>query len=164
MRLQLLKQLNFIITKYADLNVGAGDGNDRLLKPYNDIVDTLLCLRNDTFAALLKEFCEIIKVTASATPSFHYRAEALAEPVIRLLNHRQSPVKIAAIEALAVITLHIRTNSDLVKRILNQLSKVVMDDIAFVRRAVARAGCLFLIKLPDRFSYFERILPLVLCS
>lgn len=168
MRLQLLKQLNFIISKYKELNVTGtvqshSDGEDRLLKPYNDIVDILKISLLDSFPAILKESCEVIKVTAIASPSFHYRAESLAVPLMNLLKHRQSPIRIAAIEALGVVSLNIHSNADLIKQILKQLSPLVMDSIPFVRRECGRVGCLFLLKLRDRYSFFERILPLVLC-
>lgn len=168
MRLQLLKQLNFIITKYMDLNSsgtvrGHADGDDRLLKPYNDIVDILKTCLLDSYPAILKECCDIIKVTAVASPSFHYRAEALADPLMGLLKHRQSPVRIAATEALGIVALNIHSNGDLVKRIMKELSPLMMDPIPFVRRECGRVGCKFLMQLRDRYSYFERILPMVLC-
>lgn len=168
MRLQLLKQLNFIITKYQNLNKtgtvrGQSDGEDRLLKPYNDIVDILKTCLLDSYPAILKKCCEIIKVTAIASPSFHYRAESLADPLMCLLKHRHSAIRIAAVESLGVVSLNIHSNGELVKRILKDLSPVVMDPIAFVRRECGRVGCLFLMKLRDRYSFFERILPLVLC-
>lgn len=168
MRLQLLKQLNFIITKYQDLNTTGtvrekADGEDRLLKPYNDIVDILKASLTDAYPAVLKVACEVINVTAIASPSFHYRAETLADPLMRLLKHRQSPIRIAAVEALGVVALNIHSNSDLLKHIFKELSPAVMDSTPFVRREVGRTGCLFLMKLRDRYSFFERILPLVLC-
>lgn len=168
MRLQLLKQLNFIISKYKNLNVTGtvqthSDGEDRLLKPYNDIVDILKISLLDSFPAILKESCEIIKVTAIASPSFHYRAESLASPLMNLLKHRQSPIRIAAIEALGIVSLNIHSNAEIIKRILKELSPLVMDPIPFVRRECGRVGCLFLMQLRDRYSFFERILPLVLC-
>lgn len=167
MRLQLLKQLNFIIAKYKDLGVTGtvhehSEGDDRMLKPYNDIVDILKICLLDSFPAIVKESCEVIKITAIASPSFHYRAEALVDPLINLLKHRQSPIRIAVIEALGIVALNIHSNGDLVKRIIMALSPVLMDPIPFVRRECGRVGCKFLLKLRDRYSFFERILPLVL--
>lgn len=169
MRLQLLKQLNYIIGKYKDISEiegvrGKSDGEDRLLKPYNDIVDILKACLLDSYPAILKECCEIIKVTATASPSFHYRAEALVDPLQTLLKHRHSPVRIGAVEALGIVALNIHTNSDMVKQVIKELSPLVMDSIPFVRREVGRVGCLFLMALRDRYSFFERILPLVLCG
>lgn len=168
LRLQLLKQLKFIINKYKDLNLtgtvhGQADGKDRMLKPYNDIMDILKNCLLDSYPAILKECCEIIKVTADASPSFSYRAEVLAAPLMSLLKHRHSPIRTAAVEALGIVSIHITTNGELIKQILKDLSPVVMDPVPFVRREVGRVGCMFLIKLRDRYSFFERILPLVLC-
>lgn len=169
MRLQLLKQLNFIIDKYKDLNSTGSvkahsDGEDRLLKPYNDIIDILKICLIDSYPAVLKECCEIIELTAVASPSFHYRAEALASPLITMLKHRHSSIRIAAIKGLSTVALNIHSNADMIKRIIKEISPLVMDSIAGVRRECSRAGCLFLLKMRDRYSHFERILPLVLCS
>lgn len=167
MRLQLLQQLNSIINKYKYLNVTGtvrGSGDDKLLKPYNDIVDILKITLLDSYPAILKESCDVIKITAIASPSFHYRAETLAEPLIALLKHRHSPIKVAAIEALGVVCLNITSNGDMIKKIIKDLSPLLMDQNPFVRRECCRTGCLFLMKLKDRYSFFERIIPLVLCG
>uniref|UniRef100_A0A182T996 Condensin complex subunit 1 C-terminal domain-containing protein n=1 Tax=Anopheles maculatus TaxID=74869 RepID=A0A182T996_9DIPT len=42
------------------------------------------------------------------------------------------------------------------------LSPLLMDDVPYVRRACGRVGCVMLQKLRDRYSFFHRILPLVL--
>jgi dynein assembly factor 5 len=168
MRLQLLKQLNYIIVKYCDLNVTGSvkkysDGEDRLLKPYNDIIDVLKICLMDNYPAVLKECCEIIKATAKASSSFHYRAEALAVPLITLLKHRHSNIRVAAIEALGIVALNIHTNIDKIRQILKEISPLLMDSVPSVRKECGRTGCLFLMKLRDRYSLFEPILPLVLC-
>ncbi|CRK91537.1 CLUMA_CG005196, isoform A [Clunio marinus] len=168
MRLQLLKQLNFIINKYKDLNASGtvhdrGGGDDLLLKTYNDIIDILKICLLDSYPAILKESCEVIKATAATSTSFHYRAETLSSALINLLKHRHSTIRIAAIEALGIVTLNIHSNGEQIKRIINALSPLVMDEIPFVRRECGRVGCRFLIDLRDRYSFFERILPLVLC-
>lgn len=170
MRLQLLKQLNFIIDKYKELKItgavrskASGDGEDRLLKPYNDIIDILKVRLMDNYPAILKECCEIIKVTANSSDSFHYRAEALAGPLMTLLKHRHSNIRIAAIEALGVVGINIYTNVDKLRQIIKEISPLLMDPVPFVRRECGRVGCLFLMKLRDRYSLFEALLPLVLC-
>lgn len=168
MRLQLLKQLNFIIDKYKDLNSTGtvrahSDGEDRLLKPYNDIIDILKICLMDSYPAILKECCEIIELVAIASPSFHYRAESLSLPLITMLKHRHSTIRVAAIKALGTVALNIRSNADIIKRIIKEISPLVMDPVPSVRRECGRVGCLFLLKMRDRYSHFERILPLVLC-
>lgn len=167
LRLQLLEQLNYIISKYKDLNKtgnirGQGDGEDPLLKPYNDIVDILKCSLLDTYPAILKKSCEVVKATADASPSFHFRCEALVEPLISLLKHRHSAIRVASIGALGIVALNIRSNGEAIKQIIKELSPLVMDDVPNVRRECGKVGCSFLLELRDRYSYFERILPLVL--
>lgn len=167
MRLQLLVQLNYIISKYKNLHEtgtikGLPDGDDPLLKPYNDIVDILKCSLLDTYPAILRKSCEVIKATADASPSFHFRCEALVEPLIFLLKHRHSAIRIAAIEALGIVALNIRSNGDAIKQIIKELSPMVMDLVPNVRRECGKVGCSFLLALRDRYSYFERILPMVL--
>lgn len=167
MRLQLLNQLHFIIGKYAEFNKtgtirGHTDGDDPILKPYNDIIDVLKESLQDNYPAILKESCEVIKVTAEASPSFHYRAESLVNPLAALLHHRHSPIRIAAIEALGIVALNIYSNAEAVKKIIQGISPLVMDQQAYVRRECGRVGCLFLMKLRDRYGLFERIMPLVL--
>ncbi|KAG5672460.1 hypothetical protein PVAND_002587 [Polypedilum vanderplanki] len=168
MRLQLLKQLNFIINKYKDLNSTGTvktikEGEDRLLKPYNEIIDILKVRLMDTYPAILNECCEIIKITAIASPSFHYRAEVLVTPLTTLLKHRHSNIRIVAIEALGIVALNIYTNLDVVRKIVKDISPLLMDPVPFVRRECGRVGCMFLKKLRDRYSLFEQIIPLVLC-
>lgn len=51
----------------------------------------------------------------------------------------------------------------MIKRIIKEISILVMDPVPSVRRECGRVGCLFLVKMRDRYSHFERILPLVLC-
>lgn len=168
MRLQLLKQLYFIIDKYKDLNITGSvrahsDGDDRLLKPYNDIIDILKICLMDSYPAILKECCEIIELVAIASPSFHYRAEALANPLVTMFKHRHSTIRVAAIKALGIVALNIHSNADMIKRIIKEISPLVMDPVPSVRRECGRVGCQFLLKMRDRYSHFERILPLVLC-
>lgn len=164
LRLQLLQQLNYVISKYKALKrtgTVRGQPDDPLFQSYNDIVDILKCSLLDAYPAILKISCEIIKATADFA-SFHYRAEALVEPLISLLKHRHSPIRVASIEALGVVALNIRSNGEKIKQIIKELSPLVMDMVPYVRRECARVGCMFLLELPDRYTYFERILPLVL--
>ena len=103
-----------------------------------------------------------MQLLAESTPSMHYRAEALVGPASGALKHRHSANRIAAIEALGQLALHIHSNSDCAMRIIVEMSPLLMDSVPFVRRACGRVGCMMLVKLRDRYSLFARILPLVL--
>jgi dynein assembly factor 5, axonemal len=163
MRLQLLQQLNEIIQKFSPTEKPKSEKDDRFLKCYNDVIDILLrCLR-DPFPAVQRECCALIMEFAAATTCFHYRAEILAEPLILMLRHRQSPIRIATIEALGVVVENIHSNGDCIAKVLTAIAPLLMDSIPFVRRACGRVGCQLMMELRDRYSYFDRILPLVLC-
>lgn len=158
-RLQLLEQLEAIIRKYADPDGSAGDP---LLKSYDNLIDILVKTLKDPYPASQKQSCELVKLLAESTPSMHYRAEALLTPTSGVLKHRHSANRIAALEALGVLSLNIHSNTEKVVQIIVDISPLLMDGVPFVRRACGRVGCLMLLKLRDRYSCFHRILPLVL--
>ncbi|GAB0088017.1 Dynein assembly factor 5, axonemal [Sergentomyia squamirostris] len=160
LRLQLLEQLTEIVKKYSIENP-VFSGKDPLLKSYNDIVDVLLKTLTDGYPAILKQSCILIKELSISTPSFHYRAEALTNPLLSILKHRHSPIRTLTVEALGTVVLHITTNGDCVVKIIVELSKYLMDDSANVRRECGRVGCRMLLELRDRYGLFDRILPLV---
>ncbi|XP_062534078.1 dynein axonemal assembly factor 5-like [Armigeres subalbatus] len=158
-RLHLLEQLEVIIRKYADPDGSAGDP---LLKSYDNIIDILVKTLKDPYPAAQKQSCDLVKLLAESTPSMHYRAEALVTPATGVLRHRHSANRIAAIEALGILALNIHSNAEKVVQIIVDISPLLMDSVPFVRRACGRVGCLMLLKLRDRYSFFYRILPLVL--
>uniref|UniRef100_A0A4Y0BL63 Dynein assembly factor 5, axonemal n=1 Tax=Anopheles funestus TaxID=62324 RepID=A0A4Y0BL63_ANOFN len=159
LRLVLLEQVETLVVKYSDPD---GSHGDPLLKVFDSVVDILVKTLRDPYPAAQKKSCEIVMALAVATPSLHYRAEVLVAPAKTILAHRHSANRIAAIETLGVLSLHILSNGDCVSEIIMAISPLLMDDVPFVRRACGRVGCLMMEKLRDRYSFFHRILPLVL--
>lgn len=96
LRLQLVQQLLQIVNKFPAKELTG----DRLMNSYNDIIDVLLKTLRDPYVNVQRECCSLIKSLASATPSFHCRAESLADPLIALLKHRQWLSRKEAITAL----------------------------------------------------------------
>lgn len=158
MRLLLVGQLAQVVAKF----VITDPNNDQLAKSYNYIMDIVLKTLRDPYPVVQRRTCEVINILSKATPSFSVRSEQLANPLIAMLSHRQSPNRIAAIETLGIVALHIH-NGDVVVKIIVSISPLLMDDIPYVRRECGRVGCRWLMDLRDRYSFFERILPLVLC-
>lgn len=54
-------------------------------------------------------------------------------------------------------------NGDVIVKIIVSVSPLLMDSMPQIREECGRVGCYWLLKLRDRYSFFERILPLVLC-
>ncbi|XP_053695692.1 dynein axonemal assembly factor 5 [Sabethes cyaneus] len=158
-RLILLEQLHAIIKKYADPD---GNRGDPLLKSYDNIIDILVKTLRDPYPAAQKQSCEVVKLLAESTPSMHYRAEALVSPATTILRHRHFANRVASIEALGILALHVHSSSDCVTKVIVDISPLLMDSVPMVRMACGRVGCMMLVKLRDRYSLFHRILPLVL--
>lgn len=160
MRLQLVQQLHELVEKFK---VDSEEKADLILKAYNDIIDVLVRTIKDPYPAIQRESCEVVKLLSTATPSFRYRAEVLVKPMTFMLQHRYSANRAIAIETMSIAALHILTNDDKVGNIIMDLSKLLMDDVASVRRECGRAGIRLGLELKDRYSHFSKILPLILC-
>lgn len=106
LRLQLVQQLLQIVDKFHANELKG----DRLMNSYNDIIDVLLKTLRDPYVNVQRECCSIVKSLAEATPSFHCRAEGLADPLIALLKHRQWLSRKEAIAALGKSKLFVCKN------------------------------------------------------
>lgn len=62
-----------------------------------------------------------------------------------------------------VVCLYINNKNDKIVKSIVSISPLLTDSVAGVRRICGIVGCQWLMKLPDRYSFFERIIPLVLC-
>lgn len=96
LRLQLMEQLYEIVNKFH-YNECIGDC---LMKSYNDIMDIMMKCLTDPYAAVQRQCCKVIQLLATATPSFYAKAELLISPLISLLSHRHSGIRVIAIETL----------------------------------------------------------------
>lgn len=158
LRLQLTEQVHDVVKKFA-----VKDARDQLMKSYSDILDIALKTLTDPFPSVQRKCCEVIRELADATPTFRAKAELLVDPLVVLLSHRQSALRVAAIQTLTIVCLHIDNKNDHIVKSIVSVSPLLMDSVPAVRRECGRAGCKWLRDLPDRYSFFERILPLVLC-
>lgn len=159
LRLQLTEQLLIVVQVFSI------ERNDRdpLMRHYNDIIDVILKTLTDPYACVQRKSCEVITALAGATRAFSARAENLVDPLIALLCHRQSATRVIAIDTLGLVCLHIDNKNDKILKIITSISPLLMDQVPSVRRQCGYVGCRWLVELVDRYSFFERILPLVLC-
>lgn len=195
LQLQLLEQLQNIVVKFSSTDNKDDKEDDILMTVYNDIIDILQKNLQNRYANAARQCCEIIKSLAVATKSFHYRAEDLVDPLIKLLSHRQSASRVLAVETLGnlikllfwqyfnrqqliaranknfsfiyfikgVICLHITNKNDKLVMSIVSISPLLMDMASNVRKMCGIVGCKWLMEMRDRYSFFERIIPLVLC-
>lgn len=156
-RFALVKQIAVIVRTFCQPR------HDLQVNVYNDIIDILVkCLR-DTYPVVQLECCNIIGALADASPSFHLRTTELADGLIAMLQHRHSANRIAAIEAIGIVALHMQSNDKTVIKLIAAVSPLLMDAMPTVRLECGRVGSRWLLALRDRYSFFERLVPLVLC-
>lgn len=159
LRLQLIEQTLNVVQVFSSKR----DGEDPLMRHYNDIFDIILKTLTDPYPCVQRKSCEVINALAGATRTFDSRAESLVDPLIALLSHRQSATRVIAVDTLGYVCLHIDNKNNKIIKIITSISPLLMDLVPFVRRQCGRVGCRWMLELPDRYSFFERILPLVLC-
>lgn len=94
LQLKLLEQIEGIVDKFR------ANEADFLMRSFNDIIDIVVRNLSNKFANAHRQCCKVIRVLATATPSFCMRAETLIDPLIELLLHRQSATRITATETL----------------------------------------------------------------
>lgn len=175
LQLQLLEQVYQIIDRFRSTD------EDRLMRAYNDIIDIVARNLINRYADANKQSCRVIRLLATVTRSFYMRAESLVDPLIQLLNHRQSPSRIESVETLGklhsiklesclkimsfegVVCLYVTNKNDKIVQSIISISPLLTDSVPAVRRMCGLVGCKWLMELPDRYSFFDRIVPLVLC-
>lgn len=152
-RLQLLQLMNEIIKKYS--------GTQQLEPFLNDSVIILVEMVKDKYPAIKELSCHVILNLSQALPKvFHMQAESLIKPVVTCLNHQQFKVRVASVNAIGEIVMHSSYKG--LDEAVGPLAERLFDQIPVVRRAVAQVAARWLLDYRDRYSFFHKILPLLL--
>lgn len=153
---QLHKLINHFIT-YGSLK--------SLENCYDDIVKILIKALKDNYPAVQREACACVALLSASADTLNFQkyAEPLAVALYGLLNHKHSQSRIAAVNALGCVALHINASGEGLSRLLMEISPLLMDSMPLVRRECGALGVRLLLELRDRYSYFDRIIPLILC-
>ncbi|XP_058141656.1 dynein axonemal assembly factor 5 [Dasypus novemcinctus] len=134
------------------------------LAPYlDDAVRVLRCTLLDPFAAVRRESCRCAAALARATPDhFHMQSESLIGPLMQTISHQHWKVRVAVIEATGTVIQFGSGKS--VDDVLSHLAQRLFDDVPQVRRAVTSVVGSWLLDLRDRYSFFHKLIPLLLSS
>lgn len=157
-----------------------------LLPYFNDIVVILKKAILDPYPKIKKESCECASSLALAIPqSFHMQSESLITPLVQILTHQQYRVRVSAIAALGQFWsekchVHIFSllsdinfifetgvvvrygNNKSIKEVSGPLAERMFDQTPQVREAITQVIGDWLVHLPDRYSYFHVMIPLML--
>ncbi|KAG8230899.1 hypothetical protein J437_LFUL002930 [Ladona fulva] len=150
-RLLLIQLLSLIVDRYGVL-----------LSPYlNELVKILSNTVLDPYPVVKRESCECISLVAnSLSKQFHLQSESLVKPTVNALTHQHYKVRLSAVNAISDIIRY--GNSKSVDDVIGPLAERLFDSNSNVRLAVARAAGNWLLNFSDRYSYFHKILPLIL--
>ncbi|KAH8318078.1 hypothetical protein KR074_007500, partial [Drosophila pseudoananassae] len=154
-----IEQLHLMVRKYAQMgNVGV------FRECYPQVVKILIKSIKDDYPSVQREGCGTLVDLAKVANTHELRpfCESLAVALYGMLNHKHAQARMAAVEAIGRISLHIDASGDAMRRLFNEISPLLMDSMPLVRREVGQVGVLMCLELPDRYSFFERILPLIL--
>ncbi|KAL1497905.1 hypothetical protein ABEB36_008787 [Hypothenemus hampei] len=152
-RLKMVNFLKCIIEKYFE---------HEQLKPFYQDCITILCeTLKDRSASIQIASCEVVILLSKALPkSFHLQAESLLKPTLKCFTHRNSKVRVKAVEATGKIIMHSTFRG--VDEAIGPMAERLFDQVPLVRETVARVASCWLLKHRDRYSYFQKMIPLLI--
>ncbi|XP_071372525.1 dynein axonemal assembly factor 5-like [Centroberyx affinis] len=134
------------------------------LAPYlDDMVNILQRTIVDPFPDVKRESCKCTVRFAKCVPEhFHMQADSLVKPLMQTIAHQHSRVRVSVIEATGAVIQH-GTGKN-VDDVLSHLAQRLFDDSPRVRKAVTIVVGDWLLHMRDRYSYFHKLLPLLLSN
>ncbi|XP_052409309.1 dynein axonemal assembly factor 5 [Carassius gibelio] len=136
----------------------------RQLAPFlEDMIKILRRTITDPFPEVKKESCRCVISAAQSIPDqFHLQAESLLEPLLQTISHQHSQVRVCVTQAIGAVIQHSTGRN--VEDVLSHLAQRLFDDSPRVRKTVTVVVGDWLLRLPDRYSYFHKLIPLLLSS
>ncbi|XP_076996494.1 dynein axonemal assembly factor 5 [Tamandua tetradactyla] len=156
---EVCEELRLALVQLLGLAVSLGGA---ALAPYlDDAVRVLRCTLLDPFAAVRRESCRCAAALARATPDhFHMQSESLIGPLMQTISHQHWKVRVAVIDTTGTVIQF--GNGKSVDDVLSHFAQRLFDDVPQVRRAVASVVGGWLLDLRDRYSFFHKLIPLLL--
>uniref|UniRef100_A0A0A9XLX8 HEAT repeat-containing protein 2 n=1 Tax=Lygus hesperus TaxID=30085 RepID=A0A0A9XLX8_LYGHE len=151
LRLIIAQLLIVIVNKY-----------DKNVVPYmTEIVDMVCRLLKDPSPDIKQTTSRLLIVLVKALPyeTFQY-TKKLWPPVVENITHQRWKVRVSTIEAIEWLML--KGDNKCVPDVTPALNKKMLDSMYQVRLALVRLAGHWLVKLPDRYSFFAHLIPMVL--
>ncbi|KAK4813740.1 hypothetical protein QYF61_023676 [Mycteria americana] len=132
------------------------------LAPYlTDVIRILQATLLDHYAEVRRESCRCAVACAQAMPEhFHMQSESLIKPLMQTISHQHYRVRVDVIQATGAVIQF--GNGKSVDDVLSHLAQRLFDEIPKVRHAVTTVIGEWLLHLRDRYSYFHKLIPLLL--
>ncbi|XP_017886513.2 dynein assembly factor 5, axonemal-like [Ceratina calcarata] len=150
-RLKSVLLIKTIINKYEEL-----------LSTYvDDLTSILINTAKDNYPIIKKESCESIQMFAKClTRLFYYQSKNFVKPVLVNFSHQHYRVRSVAVKTIGEIIQF--GDGKLVEEVAQPLAERLFDQNGIVRKAVIEVAGSWLLKLRDRYSWWHRIIPLLL--
>ncbi|XP_009907079.2 dynein axonemal assembly factor 5 [Dryobates pubescens] len=132
--------------------------------PYlTEVIRILQTTLLDHYAEVRRESCRCAMACAQAMPEhFHMQSESLIKPLMQTISHQHYRVRVDVIQATGTVIQF--GNGKSVDDVLSHLAQRLFDEIPKVRHAVTAVIGEWLLHLRDRYSYFHKLIPLLLGS
>uniref|UniRef100_A0A8B9QLI2 Dynein axonemal assembly factor 5 n=1 Tax=Apteryx owenii TaxID=8824 RepID=A0A8B9QLI2_APTOW len=151
LRLGLLQLLSLLLRR-------CGASMAPYLSEVTHILQTTLL---DDYAEVRRESCRCAVACAEAMPEhFHMQSESLIKPLMQTISHQHYRVRVDVIQATGAVIQF--GNGKSMDDVLSHLAQRFFDEIPKVRQAVTTVIGEWLLHLRDRYSYFYKLIPLLL--
>ncbi|CAH3109869.1 unnamed protein product [Porites lobata] len=127
----------------------------------DDLIKILQRTLVDPFHDVRKESCRCTNVLAPAVPEqFYFQANSLVTPLLKSLSHQHSKVRVSCIQTLGTVISY--GDGKNVDDVVSHLAQRTFDSAPTVRAALTGVVGDWLLNLRDRYSYFHKLLPLLM--
>ncbi|XP_011496819.1 PREDICTED: dynein assembly factor 5, axonemal [Ceratosolen solmsi marchali] len=150
-RLKCVILLRAIVFKYQN----------KMKAYFEDYVTILTRTVTDKYPDVKKESCYCICDLAKAIPSdFYSRSESFIKPILINISHQHYKIRTITVETLGAVLLY--GNSKLIESVSGPLAERLFDQSGAVRTAVIEVVGKWMTDLKDRYSWWYKLLPLLL--
>ncbi|KPJ02619.1 HEAT repeat-containing protein 2 [Papilio xuthus] len=154
-RLLLIELVHKILIKYKNIQL--------LTSFFNDFTSILTKTSTDPFPKVKLETCEcIILLSKIIDREFHLQCESFIKPVLSNFAHQHFRVRVAAIRAIGAIV--ISGNAKCFELSITPMAEKLFDENTQVRMQVTLEVGNWMMKYKDRYSFWHRMIPLMLTS
>nr|ANG83464.1 HEAT repeat-containing protein [Biston betularia] len=154
-RLVLMELVHKILDKYKVTH---------LLSPFiNDFTNILTKTATDPYPKVKLEACEcIMLLTKVLARDFHLQCESYVKPVLSNFAHQHYRVRVAAIKAIGAIVM--AGNAKCFELSITPMAEKLFDENTQVRLQVTHEVGNWMLNYRDRYSFWHRMIPLLLTS
>ncbi|XP_008215817.1 dynein assembly factor 5, axonemal isoform X1 [Nasonia vitripennis] len=150
-RLKCIILLRAIVQKYQE----------NLISYFEDLITILTRTVTDKYPKVKKESCDCICEIARAMPSnFYTKSEVFVKPILTNISHQHYKIRMATVKSIGEVLLF--GDSKLMETVAGPLAERLFDQSGAVRTAVVEVAGLWMIDLRDRYSWWYKLLPLLL--